>query len=254
MKQAEVNQRPDAHTPHADAEMDETVAQEEKVLARVHRTIRGKRPVQRGRLIDYDAELIALRDQINEARLEDIPPLIEEMERLQQVAQRRAQVTEGTVDAMSPYFGRLVLEEEERKREILIGRSTYLDSKTGVRIVDWRDAPVSRVYYRYEEGDDYDEIFGDREVEGEVLVRRNLSITGGSSGALARPRGRFADRGTVPGTGSPIIRRSSRVGREPQCVPSRIIGRASSGLGRMSFARTSTSPRSQHSSTRCSSS
>ena len=191
MKQAEVNQRPDAHTPLADAEMDETVAQEEKVLARVHRTIRGKRPVQRGRLIDYDAELIALRDQINEARLEDIPPLIEEMERLQQVAQRRAQVTEGTVDAMSPYFGRLVLEEEERKREILIGRSTYLDSKTGVRIVDWRDAPVSRVYYRYEEGDDYDEIFGDREVEGEVLVRRNLSITGGKLRRIGTPQGTF---------------------------------------------------------------
>ena len=191
MKQAELNRRPDADPPFADAEMEETVTQEEKVLARVHRTVQAKRPAARGQLIDYDAELIALRDQIREARLEDIPPLIEEMERLQQVAQRRAKVTEGAVDAMSPYFGRMVLEEEGRKREILIGRSTFLDGKTGVRIVDWRDAPVSRVYYRYEEGDDYDEIFGDREVEGEVLVRRNLSITGGKLRRIGTPQGTF---------------------------------------------------------------
>ena len=191
MKQAELNQRPDAEPAPADAEMEETVTQEEKVLTRVHRTIAAKRPTSRGQLIDYDAELIALRDQIREARLEDIPPLIEEMERLQQVAHRRAKVMEGAVDAMSPYFGRMVLEEEDRKREILIGRSTYLDSKTGVRIVDWRDAPVSRVYYRYEEGDDYDEIFGDREVEGEVLVRRNLSITGGKLRRIGTPQGTF---------------------------------------------------------------
>ncbi|MGB5697303.1 MAG: 3'-5' exonuclease [Polyangiales bacterium] len=191
MKQAELNPRPEGDAPPADAEMERIVAEEEKVLGRVHRTAKNRRPSHRGQLIDYDAELIALRDQIREARLEDIPPLIEEMERLQQVAQRRAKVVEGTVDPMSPYFGRMVLEEEGRKREILIGRSTFLDPKTGVRIVDWRDAPVSRVYYRYEEGDDYDEHFGDREVEGEVLLRRNLSITAGKLRRIGAPQGTF---------------------------------------------------------------
>jgi DNA helicase-2/ATP-dependent DNA helicase PcrA len=191
MKQAELNRPPGAEKPLADAEMEDIVAQEEKVLARVHRTLQASRPVSRGQLIDYDAELIALRDQIREARLEDIPPLVEEMERLQQVAQRRAKVIEGSVDSMSPYFGRMVLEEDDRKREILIGRSTFVDSKTGVRIVDWRDAPVSRVYYRYEEGDAYDEVFGDREVEGEVLLRRNLSISGGKLRRIGSPQGTF---------------------------------------------------------------
>ncbi|MCZ6806674.1 MAG: ATP-binding domain-containing protein [Deltaproteobacteria bacterium] len=191
MKQVELNRRPEAEAPPPDAEMDGIVAQEEKVLARVQRTLDAPRPAHRGQLIDYDAELISLRDQIREARLEDIPPLVEEMERLQQVAQRRAQVVEGTVDPRSPYFGRMVLEEEHRKREILIGRSTFLDSKTGVRIVDWRDAPVSRVYYRHEEGDDYDEIFGDREIEGEVILRRNLSITLGKLRRIGSPQGTF---------------------------------------------------------------
>ena len=179
--------------PERDEELESIVEQEEKVLARVSRTIemRSKTPERRGQLIDYDAELLALRDQIRAARLEDVPPLIEEMERLQRVAQRRAMVSDGTVDHSSPYFGRLVLEENEKKREVLIGRSTFLDSKTGVRIVDWRDAPVSRIYYRYEEGDDYDEFFGDREVYGDVLVRRSLSIGQARLKRIGCPQGTF---------------------------------------------------------------
>src|SRR5688572_8277065 len=177
-----------------DPELRRIVDEEEKVLARVHRTIDQKRPEARGPQLDYDAELLALRDQIREARSEDIPPLIEEMERLQQVAKRRAEVTAGAVDPNAPYFGRLVLEENGKKREVLIGRSTFLDPKTGIRIVDWRDAPVSRIFYRYEEGDDYEESFGDREVEGEVLVRRSLSISASKLRRITSPQGTFTRR------------------------------------------------------------
>jgi DNA helicase II / ATP-dependent DNA helicase PcrA len=107
---------------------------------------------------------------------------------------RPAKVTEGNVDPRSPYFGRMVIEENDRKREVLIGRSTYLDPRTGVRIVDWRDAPVSRIYYRYEEGDLYDEEFGDREVEGEVLVKRSLTIQGGMLRRIKAPQGSFVKK------------------------------------------------------------
>lgn len=175
-----------------DPEMDRIVAEEERVLARVQRTVlQRKNPRRSGTPIDYDAELVALRDQIKEARLEDVPPLVEEMERMQQVAARRAQVTEALVDSGSPYFGRLVLEQDGRKREVLIGRATFLDSTTGIRIVDWRDAPVSRIYYRYEEGDDYEEEFGGREVEGDVLVRRSVSIQDGELKRIGCPQGTF---------------------------------------------------------------
>ncbi|MCB9666702.1 MAG: UvrD-helicase domain-containing protein [Myxococcales bacterium] len=163
------------------------VEEEQRVLGRIRRHLAEPRPERHGMLIDYDAELINLRDQINEARMEDVPPLIEEMERLQQVAARRAQVTAGHVDADSPYFARMVLEENDQKREVLIGRSTYLDSRTGVRIVDWRNAPISRLYYRYTEGDDYEEDFGGRRVEGEVLVRRSLGIRKGELQRVTTP-------------------------------------------------------------------
>src|SRR6195952_3073286 len=176
----------------ADEEREGIVGDEEKVLSRVQKHLQNREMRRPGTpLIDYDKELLSLRDAINEARLEDIPPLLEEMERLQGVAARRAEVTESHIDPKSPYFGRLVLREGEQKREILIGRGTYLDSRTGVRIVDWRDAPVSRLYYRYEEGDDYDEEFGGREVTGEVVTRRSLAISDGTLRRIGCPQGIF---------------------------------------------------------------
>ncbi|HEX4354209.1 MAG TPA: AAA family ATPase, partial [Polyangiales bacterium] len=177
----------------SDPEMTEIVQEEVRVLTRVQKHL-ANRPLRRTGRIDYDNELVTLRDQIAEARLEDVPALVAQMERLQQVAARRADVNTGEVDAGSPYFGRLVLLEGDRKREVLIGRATYIDSRTGVQIVDWRDAPVSRVYYRYEEGDDYDEIFGDRLVEGEVLTRRSLAIAAGKLRRIGAPQGVFMRR------------------------------------------------------------
>jgi DNA helicase-2/ATP-dependent DNA helicase PcrA len=188
-----VNGLSEETTPH-DEERDRISAEEERVLARVQKHLAARRLRTSTDGLDYDAELVALRDQINEARLEDIPPLIEEMERLTEVAARRAKVTEGVVDPRSPYFGRMVLEEGERKREVLVGRATYLDPKTGIRIVDWRDAPVSRLYYRYEEGDEYEEEFGGREVLGEILTRRTLAITGGELRRIGAPQGTFVRR------------------------------------------------------------
>ena len=181
-----------SHVVEADSERERIVSEEERVLARVQKNLENREVRRSGApLIDYDKELLSLRDAINEARLEDIPPLLEEMERLQGVAARRAEVSESHIDPKSPYFGRLVLREGEQKREILIGRGTYLDSRTGVRIVDWRDAPVSRLYYRYDEGDDYDEEFGGREVAGEVLTRRSLAISDSTLRRIGAPQGIF---------------------------------------------------------------
>ena len=179
--------------PQKDAELDRVVGEEQRVLNRVLKHL-ATRELRRAGPVDYDDDLIALRDEISEARLEDVPALVAQMERLQQVAARRADVNTGDVDVRSPYFGRIVLQEGERKREVLIGRATYLDSKTGVQIVDWRDAPVSRVYYRYDEGDDYDEEFGGRYVEGEVLTRRSLAINDGSLRRIGATQGTFLCR------------------------------------------------------------
>jgi len=141
----------------------------------------------------YDHELVVLRDQIAEARLEDVPALLAQMERLAGISAQRAELQASLVDPSSPYFARLKLREKDklstREREVLIGRTTYIDAPSNIRIVDWRHAPVSQLYYRYQEGDEYEEQFGDREVEGKVLTRRTLTITAGKLLRIGTPEG-----------------------------------------------------------------
>ncbi len=181
---------PDPSAPESDAEG--VVREEQSCLDRVltHVAERRSRVSERPDS-NYDEQMLALRDEIASARLEDLPPLYEQMDRLQSLAAHRRQANEGWVDARSPYFGRLVLQEGSRSREVLIGRSTYLDTQSGIRIVDWRDAPVSRLYYRYDEGDDYDEEFGGREVSGEVVTRRSVNIVESELKRIGTPAGTF---------------------------------------------------------------
>ncbi|MBI5535110.1 MAG: ATP-binding domain-containing protein [Deltaproteobacteria bacterium] len=143
----------------------------------------------------YDNELVALRDQIGEARLEDVPALLAQMERVAGISAQRSELQASLVDPRSPYFARLRLREKDatntREREVLIGRATYIDSASAIRIVDWRHAPVSQLYYRYAEGDEYEEKFGDREVEGQVLSRRTLTISASKILRIGSPQGTF---------------------------------------------------------------
>ena len=173
-----------ADAPPADPPFDAPapVRDEEKVLERVLDSLRARvlsAASAKSSRRDYDTELVALRDQIAEARLEDAPPLIAQMERLQAIAMRRGEVATGTLDARTPYFAHMRLKESDRIRDVCLGRATYLDAERGVRVVDWRNAPVSRLYYRYQEGDPYEELFGDKSVEGEMLVRRDVTIAQG---------------------------------------------------------------------------
>ena len=192
---AMMDDRPDRAAPGA-----EIPAEEERLLAQVRKSLgehAAAAPTRRGApsaqartrsLRAYDAELVALRDEIGEARLEDVPALVAQMERLQGVSLQRAEARSLLVDPAAPYFGHLRLHEQPegrpvRERDVLIGRASFVDAKSRVSIVDWRDAPVSQLYYRYGEGDDYQEQFAEREVEGEILVRRMLTI---EQGALLR--------------------------------------------------------------------
>lgn len=170
--------------------------QEEKLLSTVHRSLSAAQsaPKLEESTRDYHKELIELRDAIAEARLEDVPPLVEQMERLSAVAARRAEGKPPPVDPSAPYFAHLRLSEDGKERDVLIGKTTFIDARANVRIVDWRHAPVSQLYYRYPEGALYDEQFGDREVSGEVLVRRTVTIDEGKLLRVQAPQGIYVKR------------------------------------------------------------
>ena len=186
----------------ADQQPDDAIPREEaRLLERVLESLRAAAPgrAQR-RVIAKDEELLALRDEIGEARLEDVPALVAQMERLQEVSLTRAELQTMLVDPRAPYFGHLRLRERVRgrgevERDVFIGRAGFTDSQARVHIVDWRNAPVSQLYYRYPEGSDYEETFGNREVEGDVVARRTVTIEDGELLRVACPQGVWVKRG-----------------------------------------------------------
>jgi len=93
------------------------------------------------------------------------------------------------VDAASPYFAHLRLEEDGRTRDLYLGRATCLEK--GVRIVDWRDAPISKIFYSYRQGEEFDEEISGRERQGCVLARRMVRIRDGNLERVQAPEGDF---------------------------------------------------------------
>jgi DNA helicase-2/ATP-dependent DNA helicase PcrA len=101
------------------------------------------------------------------------------------------------VDRDSPYFAHLRLREEDRVRDLCLGKATYL--KQGLRIIDWRHAPIAQLFYRYQQGDEYEEEISGRTILGTIAVRRTLAIRGGALERVEAPEGTFLADSAHPG-------------------------------------------------------
>ena len=143
--------------------------------------------------VDVDAILVEmerLREDMLTADHDERPAFLMQYERLGHLLEAAGRsLLEDKVDEAKPYFAHMRLEENGRERDVFLGRVTRLDH--GLRIVDWRHAPVSRIFYRYAEGDEYDEEFGERMVEGRVVARRTLGIHQGTLVRIQAPQGLF---------------------------------------------------------------
>jgi DNA helicase-2/ATP-dependent DNA helicase PcrA len=169
------------------------IAEEERLYGQVQARVAMGEDSDRPQIgaSDLDADLLSLRDQISEARAEDLPPLIEQMTRLAALKARLGGGRNLPVDITSPYFAHMRLRTQGKTRDVLVGKRGFIDRESNVQIVDWRNAPVSRIYYRYEEGDDYEEEIAGKRVEGFVEARRNVSIARGNLRRIGAPQGTF---------------------------------------------------------------
>jgi DNA helicase II / ATP-dependent DNA helicase PcrA len=159
----------------------EIVREEETLLQRALASIERGREAASRVPADVDLRsaerLRALRDEAASASADDLPPLLLEMSVRHRLLQRPAR--EPLPEPRSPYLAHLRLNEGRGSRDYLLGHTSFMDTEAGVRIVDWRIAPVAKIFYRYREGDPYEEVFPGREVEGVVEARRVVVIERG---------------------------------------------------------------------------
>ncbi|OVE79815.1 hypothetical protein BVY02_02205 [bacterium J17] len=91
-----------------------------------------------------------------------------------------------------PYFARIIVREtqpdgQEKDIEYKIG----LNSNINCRIIDWKKAPISKLYYEYQEGDEFFEVIQGREREGRIVLRNKLRIENGKLIGVSCSEGDF---------------------------------------------------------------
>lgn len=121
--------------------------------------------------------LRTLQSEAVSAAEDDLPSLLHEMSVRKQLLDRPP--AEPPPASENPYIAHLRVREAGQVKDYCLGQSTHLDTSAGVRVVDWRVAPVARIFYTYREGDEYEEEYPSRIVEGTVEARRVVVIERG---------------------------------------------------------------------------
>ena len=173
------------------------VSDEEKHLAQVRTLLEEVPYVAPPSETAIVAELVRLRDEMPGAKEEDKGALMEQYNQQHALlGQLREARDHGDVDPDSPYFAHLCLDQDGQRRHVFLGKATRVER--GIRIVDWRNAPISRVFYAYQQGEEFEEDLGSSSISGEVVARRTVTIVRGQLERVDAPEGSFSrgDDGT----------------------------------------------------------
>jgi len=145
------------------------------------------------------ADLERIREQlVSGSDRKDVGALTQQWHRQSSLLrQLRASRDAPIVDPNTPYFAHLRLRENDSERDLCLGRATCIER--GVRIVDWRNAPISRIFYRYRQGEEFEENLAGRLRSGEVVARRTLHIRDEVLERIEAPEGIFSLDAGAPG-------------------------------------------------------
>ena len=134
--------------------------------------------------------ILELRDTLVDTLPEDVPAIMAQMERMVLLHTHQDKNKFATnFNIENPYFAHIRLGEEKRMRDLLIGNQNCFSTHLPCPIVDWKNSPISKIFYRYREGDEYVEDIGERELEGKLVIRRMLIIENGNLMRINWPEG-----------------------------------------------------------------
>ena len=160
----------------------ELIDKQENILTDVLKAIKLEQESRRLRQEDIRKRFLELRDETVGIRSQsgsedtDLPMLYEQMHYHLSLAARKV---DPLPSAHSPYFAHLSLQENGKVRHILLGYTSFISSKSHYSIVDWRNAPISRLFFEYRSGDEYELELPGRLACGVILERHIVTIQGG---------------------------------------------------------------------------
>ncbi|APG27064.1 helicase [Syntrophotalea acetylenivorans] len=179
------------------------INQEEQRLSDVCGSVDRYNGERRGKLAEHDRKIKGYEVE----RLESVDPrekdrLTKEIHRLSQYDPAKYLVP--FEQLRTPYLAGLLINDDDPRigrKHLLFGKQGLMDGSRVV-VVDWRKAEISRLFYDWEEGEDYEEDIGDRERTGVIekkiaygIQQRELLTIQTGAGTLVKRDGLWTEQG-----------------------------------------------------------
>lgn len=173
------------------SEEDKKLIEEEEAL--FYRTIESlceELPQVRASKISANQAARELTSQmVNEWNPEERQPLVSDEAVAHKITDIRKETDQTLMELIEePYFGRVVTDEDDgREVAFLIGKKSNIEAG----IVDWRNGPISALYFNYQQGEEFFEEINERERSGRIKLRRSYRVEGGRLVQIDTPDGVF---------------------------------------------------------------
>jgi len=145
-------------------------------------------------LAEIKKSIETLKEEIKVGKEDDLGGLFYQLNIQQTLAEKFSKPVE-LPDVSAPYFGYMQLEERKKTKHVFLGHTGFIDPKNGHRIVDWKKAPISSVFYNYEEGEEYELELPNDTREGRILSHAILTIERGKLIRVDRNGKSYANAG-----------------------------------------------------------
>lgn len=172
----------------------ESITAEESTLAKVIDSLKAQRSQAIGRLQVESSRARELTSRLVAARRDEDKAMLASDEAVSHglMDQKRDELASLDNLLKKPYFARIILEEEDEKGSLkTIEYKLGFAANPDCRIIDWRKAPISKLYYEYKEGDEYSEEILGRDRVGTVTLRNQVEISNEKLVGLTSREGNF---------------------------------------------------------------
>lgn len=181
---------PHSTLPSLDSEIQLLLEDEEKRLSEIQTKIEEQIRYHSSRLDIESSRARALTAELVAASRDEDKAMLASDEAVSHVLRDRHSED---IDSLyrqlkKPYFARLVVQEERSGKQVCMEYLLGLAANSACRIVDWRHAPIAKLYYDYKVGDEYFEEIQGLEREGRIVLRHGIDI---ADGKLKRVTCRF---------------------------------------------------------------
>ena len=166
------------------------IEEEERLYYETIESLAEQLPEVRSKKIFSNLAARELTSQVvNEWKFEERQPLVSDEAVAHKVSDIRKEsdsVLEELIE--EPYFGRVVTTEEDGEEvSFKIGKKSNIEAG----IVDWRNGPISGLFFNYKQGEDFFETINERERSGRIKIRRTYKTDKGVLIQISTPDGVF---------------------------------------------------------------